>query len=557
MSLLNNSYFSMHDFQHTARLYLLDKGIHQGYWYPRWVDTLGFNFGYPLFNFYPPLIYYLAEAFRLFGASLIWSLKGMIVLGYLLGTIGAYLLGKKLTNWFGGIAAAVFFNYFLYHSVLVYVRGAFAEFFAMALLPFAFLSLLKILEEPSLINSLWFGLIFALLLVAHPFVSFPFIGYFLVFVAFSFWLKKIQRWQCLKTVFIGVIIGLSLAAFYWLPSLMEKKYTLTDAILTSQLANYKLHYVCPQQFLYSPWGYGGSIAGCNDGLSFQLGKLHILAIALTLLVALYYWFKKKKFDIHLQRFSFFLLLLIFSLWMTTSYSAIVWDNISYLWYLQFPWRFLTFVGLWSAVVISYAFFFIQETLPQKKQIIRILVLVFGLSYLLATIFITAKYFRPQYLLNQSDQQLTSFSEIAWRVSKSSFEFAPKGVVTTLSDLKTTVIDISPAQLPRIPYAVTPRQTAVSIVEDKFGEKDFITDATVSAVFRLNTFYFPGWRAYLDGKEIMISNDNPYKLITVNVPAGRHDLSFVFTETRVRTVADLISVGGILAVIFILLRKFKQ
>jgi hypothetical protein len=129
LSLLNNSYFSMHDFQHIARLYLLDKGLHQGYFYPRWVDVLGFNFGYPLFNFYPPLIYYLAEIFHLFGASFIWSIKGMIIVGFLVSTFGAYFLGKKLTSWLGGVAAAVFFNYFLYHAVLVYVRGALAFFF--------------------------------------------------------------------------------------------------------------------------------------------------------------------------------------------------------------------------------------------------------------------------------------------------------------------------------------------------------------------------------------------------------------------------------------------
>src|SRR5438552_2375130 len=83
-SLLNNFFFSMHDDEHIARLYLLDKGLHQGYLYPRWVDFLGFNFGYPLFNFYPPLVYYVGEFFHLFGFSLIWSVKLTFMLGFFL-----------------------------------------------------------------------------------------------------------------------------------------------------------------------------------------------------------------------------------------------------------------------------------------------------------------------------------------------------------------------------------------------------------------------------------------------------------------------------------------
>src|SRR3989338_1341164 len=92
ISLLGGRYFSMHDDQHIARLYLLDQGLWQGSLYPRWVDGLGFGFGYPLYNFYPPLVYYVAEIFHLIGFSLIWSIKLMIITGFLLGAIGMYFL---------------------------------------------------------------------------------------------------------------------------------------------------------------------------------------------------------------------------------------------------------------------------------------------------------------------------------------------------------------------------------------------------------------------------------------------------------------------------------
>src|SRR3989344_4879510 len=85
LRILNNNYFSMHDDQHITRLFLLDQGLKQGYLYPRWVGGLGFGFGYPLFNFYPPLIYYIGELFHILGFSLIWSIKLDFISGFYLG----------------------------------------------------------------------------------------------------------------------------------------------------------------------------------------------------------------------------------------------------------------------------------------------------------------------------------------------------------------------------------------------------------------------------------------------------------------------------------------
>ena len=36
--------------------------------------------------------------------------------------------------------------------------------------------------------------------------------------------------------------------------------------------------------------------------------------------------------------------------MTLPYSQFIWDKISPLWYLQFPWRFLEFAALFSALL---------------------------------------------------------------------------------------------------------------------------------------------------------------------------------------------------------------
>ena len=137
--LLNNQYFSIHDDQHITRLYLLDQAVRQGNLYPRWVGSLGFNFGYPLFNFYPPLIYYIAELFHLTGLNLLWSLKLMIITGSFLSSIGMYLLGKRFFDKKTGLLTTTLFTFFFYRMITIYIRGAWAEFFAMSILPLVFL----------------------------------------------------------------------------------------------------------------------------------------------------------------------------------------------------------------------------------------------------------------------------------------------------------------------------------------------------------------------------------------------------------------------------------
>lgn len=553
LSLINNSYFSMHDDQHIARLFLLDKGIHQGYVYPRWVNWLGFGYGYPLFNFYPPLVYYVAEIFHLVGFSFIWSIKLTFIAGFILGAWGVYIFTRKRFGYLAGFVASTLYTFFFYHAVLIYVRGALAEFFAMAILPFVFFTISNLAENQDFKNSIYFALSFGLLILTHPLISFPALFYIFLFsVFYSITLVKDKK-QFFKYSVLGMTLGLGLSAFFWLPSMVERKYTLVDTILTKELANYKIHFIYPQQFLYSLWGYGGSIAGPYDGLTFQLGKVHLFLILAALVLSLIFLFKK-KFQEQIANFYFFLFLLIFSLFMTTSYSSFVWNRISYLWYLQFPWRFLTFAAIF--ISIGGAFFVFFSANLFKGKTIRIANFLITIVIIISTIGIYQKYFKPQYLINKTDTQLTSFDEIAWHISRTSFEFMPKGIATIKSETNTTIPDITKDKIVRENFSLISGSAEISTIGDKMEEKIWTISSDQSVLFRFNNFNFPGWKAYLDGRQTIINDNNKFKLITVFVPRGQHNLRIVFEDTPIRKIGDIISV---LSVIFVLalLQKLKN
>src|SRR3989338_2017759 len=554
--ILNNQYFSMHDDQHIVRLYLLDQGLRQGYLYPRWVEGLGFGFGYPLYNFYPPLVYYLAEIFHLLGFSLIWSIKLVFIFGFYLGAVGIYLLVKKLTNRSSGLLNATLYTYFFYHAVLIYVRGALAEFFSLAILPFVFLTLDNLANESNWKKGIFFGVSLALLILSHPLIALP----SMIFVVFLFLFNLIKSKFSFKFVYLfisGIFVGLSLSAFFWLPSFVERKFTLTDTILTGELASYKLHYIYPQQFIYSPWGYGGSATGLADGVTFQLGKIHIGLAILSIILSSIYFIKNKKINHATNYFLLTTLLLVISLFMTTGYSSFIWDMFKYLWYLQFPWRFLTFTAIFISIVGGYCLFFMFRLLekylePRGLKILlwQSIYYLFVIFLILGTILVYNKYFKPQRFFYTTDKERTSFDEIVWHISRTSYEFVPKEVKTKKSELNTTVLDIDKKDLPKESYQVLNGQADVKKIRNNFGEKNYLIQAKTPIKFRLNTYNFPGWTAYLNRKKIPINDINDLKLITVSLPVGRNDLKFIFEDTKVRNIANSISISTFVFIVIL-------
>ena len=546
LGLLNNQYFSIHDDQHIARLYLLDQAIRQGSLYPRWVGGLGFNFGYPLFNFYPPLIYYVSEFFHLIGFNLLWSLKLMIITGSFISSIGMYLLGKRFFNKKTGLLVATLFTFFFYRMITIYIRGAWAEFFAMSILPLVFLGLDNIYRKKNLKSILLFSISLALLILAHPLIAFPAFFYIGLFFIYYFFCSK-NHLLFVRNVFSGGLLALSLSAFFWLPSIIEKQYTLVDTILTHELANYKIHFIYPIQLWFSPWGYGGSIAGPFDGISFQLGKIHIFLTAFSLLVFLFYFFiKKERESLKIYLFLFFLLL--FSLFMSVTYSQFIWDKIQYLWYLQFPWRFMTFTGIFISLIAGAGVYYLGKLINADSGVKKALFNLGIIIIIFITIIKYITYSKPHNLKSYDEKKLTSFEEISWRVSKTSFEFSPVGIKTAKTALGTTTIGLSKKDLTKNSFdilSLNKKEVAVRQTLNKFSKKEFEINSTKPVEFRLNTFNFPGWQASLDGRLIKIIDNNDYKLITVNIPKGNHSLLFSFKDTLVRKIGDIISVIAII------------
>jgi hypothetical protein len=134
---------------------------------------------------------------------------------------------------------------------------------------------------------------------------------------------------------------------------------------------------------------------------------------------------------------------------------------------------------------------------------------------------------------------------------------PKGVATKLSDLGTTILDISEKDLPKKSFEVI---TGKMIVDEQVNipqRKEYSVKVTDAGQLRINTFSFPGWTALVDNKKVEYNDNNKLKLITVNLAKGEHKVEILFKDTLSRTIGDIASGVSVLALVIfgiILIRR---
>jgi len=534
----------MHDDEQVGRLFELSKDVMAGQLPPRLAQDLGFGFDYPFFNFYPSFVYYVAEIFHLFGFSFITSTKLMIGLGFILAGIFMYLFAKEYFGRAGGVVSAIAYSYTPYHSMDVYVRGALPEFWSFVFVPAIFWSAYKLAQTRRHLYILVSALFIACLILTHDLVAMMssfFLGAYFIYLLIT---SKEKR-KLFIELCVSFLLGLGFSAFFWLPGYFEKQYTMVY-LLTQQSADYHRYFVCIRQFINSPWGYGASVPGCSDGLSFQVGQAQLALAFISLAISSFFvWKKRKGYGIAVL----FVVLFLFSLFIQTKYSLSIWNRIPQFAYIQFPWRFLIFSDFTIAFLTAFIFSFLKN---RNIQIISAVVMVAVLIILNKGSFVP-----ENYLTSVTDANYTALSVIRWHTSQLSFEYTPIGIATKQLSPLSTVIAITPKEIPINSFVVIRGKMTVTQLQDIPQQKVLRVSVSQPGQLRFNTYIFPGWKTYIDDKEVPYTANNKLRLITVELPAGQHTVRATFTDTPLRAAANGITLASIIGVIVYLLLKKKS
>ncbi len=510
-------YFPMHDDTQVARVVVMGRALRQGQFPVRWVTDLGYGYGYPIFNFYGPLPYYVGGFFYALGLSGLVATKIMMAVGLVFAGVSMYLVLAEIIGISGGILAAVLYMFAPYHAVQAYVRGSVGEYYTLVFLPLIFWGFWKVYTKKQAISGILVGSVgIGGLIISHTILGYA--G--LLFVAFTgivlgiYSLKSRRDTQHIKKIIFLIMLGLGLSAFFWLPAIAEMKYTNVASQITST-ANFREHFVCPIQLWDSFWGFGGSAKGCLDGLSFKIGKEHLILGFIVLLAALLGFLRDSRAK-YIVGIGFLILLL--SCFFMLSISQQIWEILPLFSYVQYPWRFLTFAIFGLSLMAS------QIVYISRHKVIRFLFVVLSIA---AVLFIEIKRFVPQYVYNRAAADFETATDIRYRASKISDEYLPKAVPRP-EDAQSVVRDtIAKSDM-----------YAAEIVETTDTYKKIAFHAKADIKVQVNTAYFPGWQYVVNIDEVMPAIE--HGLPNILIPSGDSVLQMRFSNTPVRTIGNMLS-----------------
>jgi uncharacterized membrane protein len=508
---------------HVARIANFYQSLSEGVLIPRWAENLNWGYGHPILMFLYPLPSYSSSLIHFLGFSFVDSVKLFFGLAFIASGLTMYLWLREFLSKEGAFVGAILYIYAPYRFVDLYVRGAIGEHAAFVFPPLVLYFLYKLSHKTSYWYLLGGSLSLAGLILAHNAISLMFLPVIFLYIFYLVWNSKRRKSLILNSLFL-ILFGFALSAFFWTPALLEGKYTLRDKVTEDSVSG---RFAFPLQLLYGPWSYGGT-----GQLSVQVGVIQWLLIIVSIPLL---FVRKLRKDTNRTLLLVSLLLLFLSLFLITSYSEFVWNNISTLQKFQFPWRFLSLSTFLAAVIgaIVYSNIFSRHS-ARKPFLSPITYTLAPILFVILILLTNMTYWHAKGYLDKPESFYTGIYDSTTDTGES----APIWSVRFMEKRAKAHMEVYDGV------------ASITELERKSTYHKYSVTASKRTLFRENTLFFPGWKVLVDGVEVPIeyqSQDNR-GIMTFFIEKGKHEVLVKFEETKLRTVANWISLGSLLALI---------
>ena len=483
---------------HLARMAAYYKALSSGQILPRWASDLNYGYGMPLFNFIYHTPYLISALFLALGLGLVTTFKLVLAMSFILSGIGMFLFGRAFwKNDRTAFFVTMFYQFAPFRLAETHIRGSFGESFTYAALPFVLYGITKKNFFVTAAST-------AILIPSHNSITLLF---FAMVVTFALIIKKFLS-------LTGLLAGLAISATYWLPAILERKYTYGDLFMKDVFSR---HFTALPTFFLP--NFSGDPKLITEGVPVQIGIFHGIALIATLLL----W--KRPLSRYIIAWT------ALAIFFMTSASSFIWQSLPILRQFQFPWRFLAITTVTTSLGSS--------ILTATKLFRSNIIYVVTLFLVTAT---TAWYWNPPLGFDRITDEReywdfklnTTFygeTDVIWSAGPH-LSFPPSQIEVASGDARITNV----GKMPTVHTFDVTASTPATIVD--------------------NTQFFPGWRVYVDGKQIPIEfqDINWRGLITFPVPVGDHTVRIAFGRTPVRLFADIVSAGTLVALLFLWLKK---
>ncbi len=534
--LFQPGYFFHHDDLHLMRIYEMRRCIEDLEIPCRWGPDIGVGYGFPIFNYYSVLPYYIG-ALLSFLTGFLLAAKILFFIPLIFGPLAMFFLAKELFGEKAALVASTLYLFAPYRALDTYVRGDITEMFGMSIIPLVFFFFLKFIKKVNLKNLLGSIISLSAFLLCHNIMTLIFVPFLLIWI--GFWVITL-KFKNFKVLLLSLILGFGISSFFLIPAFFEKELVQVNT-LTEEGFQFWIHFTTLKQLLFDrAWGYGSSGFGPVDTISFQIGWPHwwLSLFALLLIFLKLPIFKKLKsftnfISIKNQKIFFFLFIFfLIAIFMTHNKSTLIWQNIKILQFAQFPWRFLS-IAFFSISLIGG---FVVSSLKGKAQIFSVMTII------LFTIYFNFSYFVPSDFYPEVIDKS--------KLTGDYFQFQQRA---TIKDYLPKDASVPKNLAPNKPI-IHSGKVEVKNFENKSNR--WSTDLTVNeeSNIEIPIFDFPYWRIYVNDKQTQFSKT---KQGTMELTLGKGTYKIIgkLIDSPIRIFANTLTIVSLL--LTFLLAKYAR
>ena len=362
-----------------------------------------------------------------------------------------------------GFTAAVFYLFAPYHLIDVHFRGSVGEVFSFVFIPLIFLFARRLILTRGRKYFFLEALAVVCILMSHSSTTLVVIplatGYVLII-----WLQNKKRKLREFIFFIASIVyGLLLSAAYWLPALLEVKYTWWSAV---SIGDFKPIW----QYLYSPVAFGLLFQGHQGEYRLIIGYFQLIMVVIAIILMLQNNVPKGKKALLI----YLLLSFFFLFFMMLTVSKPIWQSISLLNSFLMPWRLLVPLSFITASVAA---------LVVMKISNKYLIIVLCFLTITSTV------------LNWANRKIVPPLNNPFVTADAIYtEYFDKNKSVYIKRMKQGEPNIF-AKQPTTPLKIIKGKGTYVTLERTQILHEYALYAQIDSVIRENIYYFPGWTVF--------------------------------------------------------------
>ena len=502
---------SNHDLSNHFRFELpFYDALSAGHFYPGWLAESNHGFGDASFRFYPPALYYVLSLAKATSGS--WYAATVLTFMTLsiLGALGVYLWAREFVTSQMAMLAGILYAVAPYRLNQFFQATLLAEFAGAAVLPFAFAFTVRVCRRGGKKNIAGLAASYALLVLTH--LPLAVIGSIALVVYALLCIQKHKRAVTLGHLALAAGIGLAASASYWTTMLAEMNWIRADNVNPDPSVDYRKNFVLST---LSP-----------DYLNVWWMNILLVATFAMFWPALVLLFKNNDAPEQVQRINrpsikAPAILLLLTLFMATPLSEPLWKFVRPLQQTQFPWRWLSITSMVCPLLLTIAIPLWKRLAKGPKRPIFVIALgTVAMSFAFSAFHIVR--------------------EATW-LSPAEFEETVRNIPGSASVTQWLPV-WAHEPLPTMRAQVEAPNRAITIISWQSHQRVFHVEAGPPAEARVQTFFYPHWKAYAGARTLATHPDQSGALI-VELPKEATDINVEFREPdRSRYAAGLAVVG---------------